>query len=655
MTIADFTDCKRDPLHLIGAIQPLGVLVVVDAGDGRISACSDNVQMVLGRPSREVLGTSAAAVFGDCWPELAALARDSGRCRIGTVGLQGSRPVTVVAHRRGDRYLLELEQRVSTVPAWWDEPARIRFVERLSGTSDHAGIASLLAETVSECTGYDRVMVYRFLEDWDGEVIEQRCREGIEGFLGLRFPAGDIPANARELYTVNWQRIIADTEADNVGVRAASATDAPQDMSFSILRAVHPVHVRYLRNMGVRGSFSLSLVVDGRLWGLVACHHLQAKPLDAHERLSLEEMARLASLHLGNLLRLQAETRLSVLRERLSVLDQALDPGADDPGGILADQLDRVRDLLDADGVWLHFQDTDYRSGELPAPDALIVLDEYLRDRESRGTAYFDALPEPLRAHRTLVERSAGAILLALDGPARLIAVRREVVQDVQWAGRQECANGGKALSPRRSFEAWREKVRYHASPWEPPVLEIAAALRMELIEYLEVLRDKERAYSDPLTGLANRHAFDEGLTAAVADNRRSGRRFALHLVDLDRFKPVNDTYGHAAGDTLLQVLAGRLLELARRHDVVARLGGDEFAVIQRDVAGAQDAETLAARIVEEMARPVPLAHRAVQVGASVGIALYPDDAPAADALRERADAALYVAKEQGRGAYRRA
>ena len=658
VSVPDFSDCARDPLHLIGEIQPLGALVAVAVDGHRVTACSANVEALLGVPPEALLTAPAADIFGDRWPFLASLAQESGRCRIGDLSRDDGAPLTVVGHRRDEYYILEFEPELSATPSWWDEPARIRYIERLARTTDRAGIVRLLADTVAGAVDYDRVMIYRFLEDWDGEVIEQRCRSGVEGFLGLRFPAGDIPPNARALYTLNWQRIFADTEAANVPVRAAAGDETPLDLSFSILRAVHPVHVQYLRNMGVRGSLSLSLVVDSALWGLVTCHHLGPKALNAHERLALEEMARLASLHLGNLLHLEAETRLSVLRERLAVMDQALDPAADDPVRTVASQLARVRDLLDADGLWLYIDGAEFRVGALPEKEELAILDRWLAGRTDDGIAHADFVAPELRDHVTLVSHAAGALRLDLGDNARLLAVREEAVQEVEWAGRQQCVNGpgseGRALTPRRSFDAWRAKVRFQARSWETPVLEIAESLRLQLIDYLRAARDKERAYSDPLTGLANRYAFDEGIAAAVAACRGSEACFALHLVDFDRFKPVNDTYGHAAGDNVLRTLSDRLLGLARRQDLVARLGGDEFAVLQRDIVDAGDAVTLAARIVTAMARPITLPRGEVTVGASVGVAVFPEDATTAESLRERADAALYAVKGHGRGTYRR-
>lgn len=644
-------DCKNGPLHLIGSIQPLGALVAVDIRSGCIDCCSANIAEVVGRSPRAILGRPAADVFGAAWWALEAMAREPARCRVGEIDLPA--PVTVIGHRRETHAILEFEYPTSGVPGWWDEAARIAFIERLSVTADFAGVARLLTETIAACTGYDRVMMYRFLNGWDGEVIEQHCRAGVEGFLGQRFPAGDIPENARRLYTLNWQRIIADTEIGTVDLCGSSAEADPLDLSFSILRAVHPVHIQYLRNMGVRGSFSVSLVVDGDLWGLVTCHHRTAKTLNARARLALEEMARLASLHLHNLVHLDIELRRSVLRERLAVLDRALQPAVENPGRVLPEQLGRMQDLLNADGLRLRIAGAEHRLGELPDDTAMAALDQWLHEAPAGRMTWFDTLPNALRTQPSLCTGVAGMIHLPLGRFGDLTAVRRELLQDITWAGRGGTADDSKAdaLTPRNSFAAWSEHVRCQSEPWGSILLEIAEALQTDLIGYLDAARDRKLAYRDPLTGLANRHAFDRGIAAAIADSARTSKSFALHMVDLDRFKPVNDTYGHGVGDALLRWLAKRMLELARRGDLVARIGGDEFAVIQVDIADRENMTAMAQRLVDALVQPMRLDGHVIQVGASVGSAVFPADAEDADALQRVADTALYAAKRDGRDA----
>jgi light-regulated signal transduction histidine kinase (bacteriophytochrome) len=182
-----------------------------------------------------------------------------------------------VAHRSGQSFVLELEPsdapRTESIGGF---DARLRSsVLRLQNAGTVRELTETAAEEVRTLTGFDRVMVYRFDSEWNGEVVAESKREDLESFLGWHYPASDIPAQARRLYTVNWLRFIVDVAyvpSRLVPAYAAGASE-PLDMSHSILRSVSPIHIEYLRNMGVQASMSISLVVDGQLAGLIACHH----------------------------------------------------------------------------------------------------------------------------------------------------------------------------------------------------------------------------------------------------------------------------------------------------------------------------------------------------------------------------------------------
>ena len=647
-------DCKFGGLHLIGSVQPFGALVGVDRVSRCIDYCSDNIADWLGDSPAALLGRDAREVFGAQWTELVELAVDLPRCL--TIRLPGGREATAIGHRRGSELVIELEEVVQAGRNFWDESARIDFISRLSAARSPADVAAVITDRVAGFTGYDRVMVYRFLENWDGEVIEQRCADGIEGFLGLRFPAQDIPENARRLYTVNWQRLIADTEARDVSLCTLRDDAEPPDLTYAMLRSVHPVHIRYLRNMGVRGSFSVSLIVDGNLWGLVTCHHRQAKHLNARQRLALEEMARLASLHLANLARLEDATLHSILRERLSVMNRALDPAVEAPGPALAGQLRQICLLLDADGVCLRWGDAIYRRGELPDDADLAALEAWLHERHVEGhCTHFDALPEELVDRVGLCTDAAGVLYLPFGERCDVIAVRKEQIEKVTWAGQRPDGSVLQSLTPRHSFAAWSESVRHRAKRWDAAVLRIAEELRGMLVEYLQAAYHKELAYQDPLTGVANRHAFEQAMSDKIDHCERTGERFALHLIDLDRFKPINDTYGHGTGDALLKEIAVLMTALARREDMVARLGGDEFAIMQWHIDDEADAVRLAERIGSVLEQPMVLEGHSIRIGASIGTAIYPDDGRHAKALHEYADAGLYADKKRYRGSSGRA
>ena len=171
-------------------------------------------------------------------------------------------------------------QRPNRWPAWTAIFNSYRgSLERVEGAESIDEIAALMAEEVKHFTGFDRVMVYRFAEDFSGEVIAEEREEEMEPYLGLRYPASDIPPQARELYRTNLVRLLRDVDAEPVAIMSSNgvADAAKLDLGKSVLRAMSPVHLQYLRNMGVASSLTISLISGGALWGLIACHHREPK------------------------------------------------------------------------------------------------------------------------------------------------------------------------------------------------------------------------------------------------------------------------------------------------------------------------------------------------------------------------------------------
>lgn len=652
--IAPFGDCKKAVLQNTAFIQGDGALIGVDIHAQLITVCSENISEMMGEPPEYLLGKSAVQVFGKHWGQLARIASEEGRHQICEITLTGEQPITVVGHRRGDFLLFEMKLGSHHMPPWWNHAARTSFLDNLVATRSVEQCVALLVDTVFHHAALDRVMCYRFLPGWHGEVINEACRPGIDGFLGLRFPASDLPANARQLYTLNWHRVIEDIDEKNVPLRYWAENSPAPDLTYSILRAVHPVHIQYLRNMGVQASLSLSLVMNGKLWGLVACHHMTHLTLNIHERLALEEIAKLVSLHLRNLLSLVDQERQSNLRENLSMVRGTLQASSDNPQNGLALILGKLRDLFRANGVWLHFEGEDHFVGLTPEQQALDPLRNWIDLLPKETISQYYELPETLARHPAIVRHASGVLYIPLNLSDYLVLMRQEVVHVVNWAGQPASLddNDSRSLTPRNSFATWAQQVRNSAEPWHDSEVSCADTLRKELIDYINMARLEQIALHDPLTGLANRLQFEKGLSLEVRHAFSRSGQFAVHMIDLDRFKPVNDTLGHAAGDQLLKAVSKRLLQLVRAQDTVARLGGDEFAVIQAGVSGREAASNMADRIVREIAKPYEIMGTKVEIGTSVGVALFPADSSDQSELLHQADIALYAVKKAGRNAF---
>lgn len=651
-----FADCKIADLHLADAIQSFGAMVVLD-GEDTVVAVSANSEAFLGATPQDLLGTDARRSLppGIDLDEVRVPAAEAGaggpiRLRLRAVEVDG-RTLTTAVHARDGTVIVELEEPGDGDASLVETGEAVqRLTERLEDVSAPEDTARLLMNAIADLAGFDRVMLYRFLPGWHGEVLDERLVPGTDGYLGLRFPEGDIPANARRLYLAKRQRIIADARAPTVpvlGVRDGMTLD----LAGSELRAVHPTHLEYLANMGVAASFSVSIVVEGRLWGLVACHHFAPRRLGFVARRACEMLATIASLQIGNLRRVRHMHEMErhiVALERTSI---ELDRSGD---GRLEGVLPHLREVFEADGVVGHVGGHRCHDGHVPEGATAERLRELVDGWPDDAVTAGAEVPAELAGDPEAVRLVSGVLHVPFGGDGYVTFLRREQVETVDWAGRPPDSETGEAdpgpLGPRTSFAIWREATRGHARPWTAADVEAAQRLQGMLLKRWERIELERRASTDELTGLANRAAFEEALAGALGDARKAGK--AVLAVDLDRFKQVNDTHGHLVGDDLLEEVAVRLRAAVRDDDLPARMGGDEFAVLLRGVADVSALAATAERVVRSLGEPYLLGIHTVEIGASVGAAFVATAGSTVDAVLARADEALYVAKRAGRGRY---
>ena len=495
----DLTTCDREPIHIPGAIQPHGVLIALDQ-DLCAAMVSANAKALLGIASEECLQRPLADLVGTDLAEAVAArvaADDAAEPLVLTLDdlaegaeLAGER-VDVRHHRSGERIIVEIE------PLSGDDSGRISYqstrgaMARLAQTRSVADLAAQLAVEVRALLGFDRVMVYRFDEEWNGEVIAEERREDLNSFFGLHYPASDIPAQARRLYTINWTRLIADIGYTPVPLHPVFdlATDAPLDLSHATLRSVSPIHIEYLTNMGVSASMSISLLVDGELWGLVACHHYSGPHRPSHDaRATAEFLGQVASQLAADRERADARERALVAQ---SVLARITARVAADPGSpleaVMADP--ELLTLVNATGAALHYDGRLWTRGTVPDETLLPVIAEALEDRDQYAT-YTDRVAE-LVPQLEGVADVAGVLRVGSARDRWLLWFRPEQERIVDWGGdptnKQLAAAEGPdvRLSPRKSFDKWREVVHGRSQPWAPWKVQIADALGKYLIGLL--------------------------------------------------------------------------------------------------------------------------------------------------------------------------
>jgi len=481
--------CDSEPIHIPGSIQPHGALLVLDA-NLIIVAASANCVALVHRSAAELVGQSVVAALGpDATGRLRTELEHPGRVPLRFIA-EGSAGVQLEArlHAEAGRWLLDLEP--------WD-PAGDRSADMLRiatagipglrGAVYPTALAEAAARLVRDFTGFDRVLVYRFDEDWNGEVIaESRC-EAAPSYLGLSFPASDIPPQARELYRRVEVRHIPDAQYTPVSLVSGVA---PIDIGTSGLRSVSPFHLVYMQNMGVRASLVGSVMRGDQLWGLIACHHLEGpRRVTGPERDVFQMICQTVSALMSTVKADAVVRRRAALEGHQGRLLEAVhDAGIE--GLMSGDLVDDLLGVVGADGFVYITDEGVRRVGSTPSPEFVLALRDAAQSRDGGVFASYSIVADTGLADPE--GRVAGMLILPLRGrhDIQLAWFRDERVRTVRWGGnpdRPVDVNDEGMVSPRKSFEAFCRTVQGQSLRWSPEEVESARRLG-ELIE-VEVQR----------------------------------------------------------------------------------------------------------------------------------------------------------------------
>ncbi|MCS4504920.1 diguanylate cyclase [Arhodomonas aquaeolei] len=676
IAVIDLTHCDREPIHVPEQIQPFGLMLVSDGRSGRITRVSANTDTWLDTPPETCLNRPLAELTGKPLAETireAARGLDTGhRVTSGTLtaGRTGERAVSVTVHRVGDEVVAEMEP---------DSPIELsrsllqHQVSAISRTSKAAGsdeLLTLAVEEIAAATGYMRVLAYRFDDAWNGDVVAETTNGVPPRFEGHHFPHTDIPAQARALYRRNRIRVIPDIEYTPTAL--VTGTDQPLDMSDCLLRSVSPVHLEYLRNMGVTATLVMSLLVEGELWGMIVCQSDTPKTMPQPLRQFCDTLARMLGLQIESHLRREIDAETVAAAEEIDALRALLQAGTDLPSA-LRSRSERLLGAFHSRSLILHIADNRTVLGEQIAAATERRIVDHAATPEADRIACADHLAPEIRPEGTEDSWIAGYMYLPIsrDGEDYCLWLRGENPFSIPWAGNPEKTGTDEGhdpasrLTPRRSFELWLEEVRGTSEAWRIPQRRAAyrfrELLRMQLASEYRAARIRERtlrrmATHDDLTELPNRTLVMDRLRKATDEAQRDGTAVLCLFIDLDGFKPVNDAYGHGVGDEVLKILAERLAETLRGSDSVGRVGGDEFVVVARVNTHRRwrhAGEVLAERVIDLAARPVTVDEVTHAVGCSIGIAVFPEIDASPEALMQQADQAMYAAKGSGGNTYR--
>ncbi|MFC2952794.1 HWE histidine kinase domain-containing protein [Marinicaulis aureus] len=564
----DLTNCDREPIHQLGAIQQFGFLLAVSP-DWIVTHASRNIQDFLGVAFDVAIGTALSSLLTDkaihqIRNSLGDLKTPDSVQRLRAIKLSDKAgDYDVAVHRSGENTVI-----IEAEPA--DDSAAHRIAQiramadavKFSDTIENASMAA--AAELRRYLEFDRVMVYRFDPDGHGAVIAESARADLESYLGLNYPASDIPRQARTLYCRNLLRIISDVNAEPVPISPPQdSQNEPLDLSLSLLRSVSPIHIEYLKNIGVGASLSISILQDGKLWGLFACHHMSAKVLPQNVRTGAELFGELFSAVLSQR---TAEVQRAHHQKARAIHTKLMQQFAGEAS--LASNFHEVsqsfQEVIAHDGAAAVIGDEILTVGETPTEDDIQRLAQFLNAAAPARIFATDRLGKTHGPGKDFAATAAGVLALPVSRDPRdyIILFRKELVRTVNWAGNPakpaELGPNGVRLTPRKSFELWREEVRGQSAPWTSGELDAADAMRITLLEV--VLRLTEAARED-------REKAEQQQTLLIAELNHRVRNILNLIKGL-----VNQSRDQSASvETFADIVGARIESLAMAHDQITK------------------------------------------------------------------------------------
>jgi light-regulated signal transduction histidine kinase (bacteriophytochrome)/CheY-like chemotaxis protein len=583
----DLTNCDREPIHIPGAILPHGAMLVLDADTLEVLQAAGNLSSLLGVEIDALLGQSIETLFR---PDQIHMLR-----RLSTthplvkphhlldplMRVAADQPLDASVHRSAGDLVIEFEA-ADLLDRFASDPlAGVQeMVEGFDAPITLQALCALAAIRVRAVAKYDRVLVYRFMQDDSGWVIAESCEPHLEPFLDLHYPAADIPQQARALYVKNWLRLITQVNYDPAPLIPQNNphTGKPLNMSQAILRDVSPIHREYLRNMGIDASMSISIVRKGKLWGLIACHNYSPRILPRHLRAVCELFGSMFSLQLeardkGE----QFEQRLAsrmVLQNLMLNLASAEDyaQGLTKQSPNLLDYISIGNSLIDGSsqgGVAVSVKGALDFLGVTPNMEQIKALVIWLNDnktklRHGEGVYATDRLGEVYPDSVCYANVASGILFISVsDEPSDFIIwFRPELVGTTSWAGQTtklaESGPDGDRLSPRKSFEIWKETIRGRSLQWTPADVDAAYDLRISL---LHVVLRRINAVADERKRAADR----DQLLMAELDHRVKNTIASIQALVRQTSQSAQTVTGFVEG------LDGRIRSMAKAHSLLSQ------------------------------------------------------------------------------------
>jgi len=564
----DLTNCDRESIHILGRVQSFGALLAVSP-DWIVNHASKNLFEVLDITAEDAIGLPVSDILSgsavhDIRTRLQLLTGPDSVERLFNIRLtESAKFFDLAVHLSGRTIVIEMEPHLPTERT--NHTSYVKpMMERINASESTEKLCDIAARQLRALIGFDRVMVYKFDETGSGTVVAESLQGQRESFKGLRYPASDIPKQARALYKRSLLRIIADVTDEGIEIiPALNPEGQPLDLSMSATRAVSPIHLEYLKNMGVGASLSISILKRGELWGLFACHNDTPKTLSYGIRSAAELFGQLFAFVLDQ--REGDEERADRAQAQL-LHDRVMSQLAE--GGSIADNLETVlsgiETVIPFDGAigWIDGEFT--AVGLTPTREEFLGVARFLNTTAASRIFLTDSLVSAYPKAEDFADRTSGIMVLPVSRTPRdyIVLCRREVANMVKWAGNPDkpvtVGKFGTRLTPRKSFEAWQEVVRNTSAPWTTGERRAADALRITLLEVVLRMSD---------ASLKERAKAQESQEILIAELNHRVRNILNLIKGL-----INQSKDDASSVAeFTSIVGGRVHALARAHDQITK------------------------------------------------------------------------------------
>ncbi|GAA4399584.1 ATP-binding protein [Nibrella viscosa] len=518
---ADISNCEREPIHIPGRIQAHGFLLAVSPDTYTIIQASENVREHLGIPADQLIGKrlnslqAGTRFLGDLLTDLLNLG-------LRNQSLEAMNPYRInlqeqewnlVSHQHDNAVILEFEPAMIHTSGQHLQRLLAQSLSTIKASWSMDQLLDNAARQVKKITGYDRVMIYRFWPDWHGEVVAEVKEDNLEPFLGLHYPASDIPRQARELYKTNRVRCISNVYQPDSALYPVLYADRkrPLDLTHSLLRAVSPVHIEYLKNMGVQASMSISLMYQGELWGLISCHNYTPRQIDYSARVSVDLVGQLLSAALEYHKDEDDQSFTQQIKEAGQTLFSHMLKDWNIVRGLTQYETTAL-DINSATGAALFFEGKLHTLGQTPSDNEIHGLIGWLQTTNTDTVIQTTHLANQYPPAATFSAVASGllAIPLSREMNEYLLWFKPEQIHSVSWAGNPEKAvniheNGSIKISPRTSFARWVQEVRQTSAPWKDAEIATALKLREDILHVVAKKANEIRLLHEKL-----RKAYEE-------------------------------------------------------------------------------------------------------------------------------------------------